>query len=36
MKIKTAIEVSTTKRQKGIEQELGCNFIRNDSDKEDF
>ena len=33
MKMDTATEI---KRQKAIEKELGCKFIRTDLDKEDF
>ena len=37
METDTAAEVLTTKkRQKAIEQELGCKFIIIDPDKEDF
>ena len=33
MKMDTATEI---KRQKAIDQQLGCKFIRTDPDKEDF
>ena len=37
MKMGTATEILTTKKKtKAIEQELGCRFIRTDSDKEDL
>ena len=38
MKMDTATEIIDykMKRQKAIEQELGCKFIRIDLDKEDF
>ena len=38
MKMDTVTEISTTKqkKQKAIEQELACKFIRIDPDKEDF